>query len=74
MSANADQPAHPVPWHEGQPATGLTKRELLAAMAMQGLNACRQRSETSRELAAIAVEDADALLAELAKPRAEIQG
>ena len=56
-------------------ATGLTKRELFAAMAMQGIlaNPCRQTStsETYAEAAIDGVRYADALLAELAKPRAD---
>lgn len=51
--------------------SGLTKRELFAAMAMQGILAncgdvgCRAVSE---EVASQAVEDADALIAALGKP------
>ena len=44
---------------------GLTKRELFAAMAMQGN--CSKFETTSAMLAKWSVEDADALLAELAK-------
>lgn len=60
---------------------GLTKRELFAAMAMQGLRAGAARYtpegkaftdwRPSQALARVAVADADALLAELAKERAE---
>lgn len=54
--------------HEG----GLTKRELFAAMAMQGLLAAQAGKQcedclTEDHLAAIAAHQADALLAELAK-------
>lgn len=49
-------------------ATGLTKREYFAAMAM----ASYQGAEIdSKQLARMCVADADALLAELAKARAE---
>lgn len=44
---------------------GLTKRELFAAMAMQGMLACDRRADL--ELAEKAVIYADALLKELAK-------
>jgi hypothetical protein len=47
---------------------GLTKRELIAAMAMQGLLATDETSELNwREIAAIAVKNADALIEELSK-------
>lgn len=48
------------------PGTGLSKREYFAAMAMQGLRA-DQNGFDSEQIARIAVSDADALLAELAK-------
>jgi len=50
-------------------AGGLTKRELFAAMAMQGLRACGdpQCPRNSVPIAEIAVADADALIAELSK-------
>ena len=52
-------------------ATGLTKRELFAAMAMQGIasNPNAATTEGPDVVAGAAVEAADALLAELAKPR-----
>lgn len=54
---------------------GLTKRELFAAMAMQGFCAVGGAWGSDTESAAaararMAVENADALLAELAKPKA----
>lgn len=63
---------------------GLTKRELIAAMAMQGLRAARMiaiagdihspaQIWSSRAIAAQAVRDADALLAELAKERKSVE-
>lgn len=51
-----------------EPNPGLTKRELFAAMAMQGL--CQSPhawNVPTREIAQYATEQADALLAELAK-------
>ena len=52
-------------------ATGLTKRELFAAMAMQGLVVDSKAAllECQEFVANAAVKCADALLAELAKPR-----
>ena len=56
-------------WHYA----GLTKRELLAAMAMQGLLAnladIRREGFRDREIEEFAVMKADALIAELEKPR-----
>ncbi|WP_165424209.1 hypothetical protein [Pseudoxanthomonas winnipegensis] len=47
---------------------GLTKRELFAAMAMQGVNACSEFADARVEIIAkYAVEQADALLAALEK-------
>ncbi len=46
---------------------GLTKRELFAAMAMQGLCADPEYDGVSEQYAELSVEFADALLAELAK-------
>ncbi len=51
---------------------GLTKRELFAAMALQGFAASSQENtQTSAQLAAWSIERADALLAELAKEKTE---
>lgn len=64
---NADRSAYPV---EGSYAQheGLTKRELFAAMAMQGFNANNTLfQEDERLTATISVQFADALLAELEK-------
>ena len=49
--------------------TGLTKRELFAAMAMQGFCALPQVGDVSSDktIAEMAVEHADALIAELVK-------
>ncbi len=47
---------------------GLTKRELFAAMAMQGYNANASESQMpSSRTAELSIQDADALLDELAK-------
>jgi hypothetical protein len=50
---------------------GLTKRELFAAMAMQGILSAEDGvSFPSAELASLSIDCADALLAELSKPQA----
>lgn len=69
---NGDQPAIPnalaVRTNDGYMSTsGLTKRELFAAMAMQGLMANGEM--LSHERAAYAVEHADDLLAALEKSK-----
>lgn len=48
-------------------AAGLTKRELFAAMAMQGLLAYPHSNQTVGVCASVAVKAADALIAELSK-------
>jgi len=55
----------------GVSVCGLTTRELFAAMAMQGLCACQGAYEewTVEQKAAAAVRQADALIAELNKPK-----
>ena len=61
---NGNRQAYPSGIH----IAGLTKRELFAAMAMQGHCANPEMSETiARSIAIMSVEQADALLAELAK-------
>lgn len=68
--SNANEAAYPQNW-----ATGLTKRELFAAMAMQGIigqawhpaMGCSFHCEPN-ETAEVALQMADALLAELANP------
>lgn len=73
---SAGLPAFPVPLNAGQsysthsPCDGLTKRELFAAMAMQGLLAFQGQKISPSDVANDAVVNADALLdllAELAK-------
>lgn len=49
------------------PEFGLTKRELIAAMAMQGMLADSSMSQRFETIADEAVRAADALIAELAK-------
>lgn len=68
-NATTDLPAFPI--HGPLFATGLTKRELFAAMAMQGIasNPNAATIEGPDVVAGAAVEAADALLAELAKPK-----
>lgn len=66
---NADEPAFPIAVVNAngdmQASPGLTKREYFAALAMQGLV-----SRMTYEIAVInAVGAADALIAELAKPK-----
>lgn len=56
----------PQDWHSVD--HGLSKRELFAAMAMQGMLACPDSSGSFAEIANWSVRYADALLAELAKP------
>ncbi|WP_369913928.1 hypothetical protein AB8810_12940 [Xanthomonas sp. NCPPB 3005] len=70
---NGDMAAMPnalaAPTNDGFLSTsGLTKRELFSAMAMQGLSASDRYADSPSELIArYAVAQADALLAELAK-------
>ena len=68
-NTTTDLPAFPI--HGPLFATGLTKRELFAAMAMQGIasNPNAATIEGPDVVAGAAVEAADALLAELAKPK-----
>ena len=68
-NATTDLPAFPIPGPLF--AIGLTKRELFAAMAMQGIasNPNAATIEGPDVVAGAAVEAADALLAELAKPK-----
>lgn len=62
MSTNKDSPAFP-----GQTASGLTKREYFAALALQGLAADSNITTTPEYISARAVRFADALIAELNK-------
>lgn len=72
VNTGANWPAYPVTddsYHE--PSRGLTKRELLAAMAMQGMLSnpaiCDMTSGEASRVALWANQCSDALLAELAK-------
>lgn len=56
------------PWHDAHSVPGLTKRELFAAMAMQGFAANPSCSANGEHNAAEAVNWADALLAALSTP------
>ena len=69
MSKPGDEPAYPVVDLAGDLwCCGLTKRELFAAMAMQGYNANASESQMpSSRTAELSIQDADALLDELAK-------
>lgn len=82
MSSNGDMPAmahthsmkktHPVPHEEVHYFPGLTKREVFAALAMQGLMANGVGRQTHLEkITELSVNVADALLAELAKKAGE---
>lgn len=71
---NGDMPVSPVRRIEHKEGTewinllGLTKRELFAAMAMQGMNGCQSFvSRSCKDIAELSVEQAEALLAELEK-------
>lgn len=64
---SGDNSAYPCD-HPTRGGLGLTKRELFAAMAMQGLCA-RDDGEPSYHRAAYAVEHADELLAALEKSK-----
>ena len=74
---NDNDPAFPIPnfarpdGYVDYGFSGLTKREYVAAMAMQGAlaNPKAVNADDAALVAAVAVECADALLAELAKPR-----
>lgn len=73
---NSDMPAYPVTDEKAPPSEfgwvcGLTKRELIAAMAMQGYCANSTdgflKRSSDAEVAEMSVNAADALLAELEK-------
>lgn len=64
---------HPNPWNflvtkKTTHCELITKRELFAAMAMQGLLSDPNYNETPTRMAASCVRAADALIAELSKP------
>lgn len=65
--SDANDPAYPAWDLPEMTCYGLTKRELIAAMAMQGFAADPDVHAEAAVVAVIAVKWADALLAELAK-------
>jgi hypothetical protein len=79
MIKNKNQPAFPISEEATDRIiddirifTGLSKREMIAAMAMQGFQSnstTYQGHSSNAELAQQAVEMADALLTELSKPQ-----
>lgn len=71
MSGRTDDQAFPRAGAQfSTPVEGMTLREYIATAAMQGLCANSDFDMNAEEIAASAVEHADALLAELAKPKA----
>jgi len=69
-----NEPAYPSYFFPEQynPEFGLTKRELIAAMAMQGLLACPSYIQTVEVMASTSIRAADALIERLsADPVAE---
>lgn len=70
MNTEANKPAFPIscPSEYDPDFEGLTKREWLAGIALSGTLADSQMSGTAEFYARRAVNMADALLAELAKP------
>ncbi len=68
---NGNDSAHPLEIATGQYNSGLTKRELFAAMALQGLLADPYSTQEFADMASMSVQVADALIAELSK---EVQG
>ena len=74
MVKNADMPAHPIELsgfglYAPEAHYGLTKREMLAMAAMQGLCAHSGDYHTFSDMASDAVNYADALLAELERTK-----
>jgi hypothetical protein len=71
MSNNAIEPAFPIIHADGQGLQywGLSKRELFAAMAMQGILSAQTNGNgiADTQIAEWSVQNADVLLAELAK-------
>lgn len=67
--SKANEPAFPIKINNHDLYFGLTKRELIAAMAMQKMVDPTNRKEWANQVAKIAVDYADALLAELEKEK-----
>lgn len=73
--ANDNEQAYPIVRGEGfVESWGLTKRELFAAMAMQGFAANPSCSANGERHVAEAIQWADALLAALAQPKQGKEG
>ena len=72
--SNADEPAFPAKGHSGRLYGGVTKRELFAAILGAGCCALggEQFIDDEQRLAQTAISQADALLAELDKPRPQV--
>ena len=70
---NSDMPAMPYTEYDkdGNLPTGLTKREHFAGLAMQGLLAGNPNNLTLNDVADIATDQADALLAALEQEQAK---
>jgi hypothetical protein len=68
---NGNDSAYPIAPEQYSPEFGLTKRELFAAMALQGLLADPYSTQEFADMASMSVQVADALIAELSK---EVQG
>jgi len=67
-----NEPAYPSSPDKYEPNFGFTKRELIAAMAMQGLLSCPNYIESTETIAATSIRVADALIEQLsADPVAE---
>ena len=64
---NGNDSAYPSHFEQYNPEFGLTKRELFAAMAMQGILAYPHGNQSVGVCASVAVKAADALIAELTK-------
>lgn len=68
MNTLADQQAFPIPGSEiNNPEPGMTYRQWLAGLAMQGILAARPNPKEWSEYAEACVDMADALIAELEK-------
>lgn len=67
VEVNASEPAFPCDERANQPAYGLTKREYIATMALQGIIAHAHDDASYEGAARDAVVYTDALLKELAK-------
>ena len=71
LDQNGDEIVNVFEENEKENATHLSKRELFAAMAMQGLISNSERIGNSKECSETAVLCADALIEELNKPQGD---